>query len=248
MHFRATNACTSGATSIYFSAWGKQPDWQNRHPVKPQLTYSKVYLYMANVSARVQSTQTLKYPLTHSIMYNAIKNNMSKPVTPQAIGRHGEILVINEFTTFGYDLGLAYVDNSRMNKNKEQTQVRLTPNCKKKLKKMGRKQYITPDGIIINKLTGNKLYVEVKMTQKISTTLWIEIAERYSILGEQVLFILPHDCITADKINDFNYEIAKKGFSQYALAISIHDFKKCVTPWANQIKNDLKSLKTLMLH
>lgn len=232
----------------YTSGHGKAARQAKQTPITPQLTYSKVYLYMAKASARVHSTHTTKYPLTPSIMYNAIKNNMSKPVTPQAIGRHGEVLVINEFTNFGYDLDLAYVDNSRMNKNKEQTQVRLTPNCKKKLKKMGRKQHITPDGIVINKLTGNKLYVEVKMTQQISKTLWVEIAERYSILGEQVLFILPNDCITADKINDFNCEIAKKGLSQHALAISIHDFKKCVTPWANQIKNDLKSLKTLMLH
>jgi hypothetical protein len=203
---------------------------------------------MANASARVHGTQTTKYPLTTSIMFNAIKRSMSKPRTPYEIGRHGEVLVVNDFHTFGYELGLAYVDNSLMNENKKQTQVRLTPTCKKKLKKMGRDEYIVPDGIIINKQTGNKLYVEVKMTQRISKKLWLDIAERYSILGEQVLFVLPNDCITADKINDFNCELAKKGFSQYALAINIHDFKKCVTPWANQIKNDLKSLKILMLH
>lgn len=193
-----------------------------------------------------------EFPKTAELMFTAVKRHSIQPRTPHEIGRDAEV---NTFVVFyssssSYQY-VSYTDNNHIVKTRKQKQVILLASSPAECEAIDRKRGIVPDGILDNKLNGNKVYVEVKSSKRIDARHikdWCHIANRYNILKQHVLIVIQGKGATKDKINELNFEIAKKGLYQYALAVHIDDFPNISHHWSNQINTNLETLKKLNLH
>jgi len=213
-------------------------------PVKRQLTYSKVYLYMANVSVQVQNMKSNNYKDPFNIAFGAYIRKIVPAVTSNEIGSVGELNFYVSFYNLENTFNFIYTANNGIYRDINKPQLRLYPEGQEK-KGIG---YNVPDGYFTHGKSQNIIYVDVKNTQSINTTDWLKTAKRYTFLKEPVLFILQGDCANQNNIDAFNGKLAEAGYYEYAFALNMEKLPVVLKILSNQIEVDFRALKILLSH